>query len=234
MVSTKELSLEDKVKLLDQLYHDKEVIPYIEAEYSNRLNLALKKLDDQIEAYIKEIDKRRSDQRKNLWTTSLEGMIAQGWAEVLSRVKAIIKEIRDTPEFNGDTFEVMEKIRHLKNSVINNSLSNRVRGTRSYPKILRWEGELADILESGWKGAFLLGLEAKSHIPEERLKEIKEQEYKDFIDLCSGSYDKQRVWSEVMRKLHMTDDDETLEFAKRMIPQDPSVHPEVMEFLKSL
>lgn len=233
-MSTKELSLEDKVRLLDQLYHDKEVMPYIEAEYSNRLNLALKKLDDQIEAYMKEIDKLRSDERKNLWTTSLEGMIAQGRSEVLARVKAIIKEIRETPEFDGDEFEIMKKISHLKNSVINNSLSDRVRGTRSYLKVLRWEGELADILEGGWKGSFFLGLEAKSHIPEERLKEIKEQENKDFRDLCSGSYDKQRVWSEILRKLHRTKEEEVLEFAKRMIPQDPSAHPDVMKFLKSL
>lgn len=75
MIDVKNLSKQEKSELLSQLLNDKDTLEISEAEFQDRIRRVVKRLYDAVEEYLKEVDKIRSDERKNLWTTTQESWI---------------------------------------------------------------------------------------------------------------------------------------------------------------
>jgi len=177
MIDVNELSKQEKSELLSQLLNDKDTLEISEAEFQDRIRRVVQRLYDAVEEYLKEEDKVRSDERKNLWTTTYEGWVSQGRAEVCARIKTILNEIVECPSLTNDGYEVLEIIRKRKNQIVNNELSNYFRGRRQdYQRLFKFEGKCADALENEWTNAFYLGLICKDRITEEQLKKIRDKE----------------------------------------------------------
>lgn len=228
------LSKKEKKELLSQLLNDPDTLELSEAEFQDRIKRVVQRLYDAVEEYLKEVDKIRSEERKNLWTTTYEGWVSQGRAEVCARIKTLLNEIVECPSLK-EGYEVLNLIKKRKNEIVNNELSNYFRGRRQdYERLFRFEGKCADALENEWTNAFYLGLECKDRVTEEQLKKIKEREKEIEMELFSGSYDRGRVTSEILWHTY-NKDRKNIEMLTRIIPNaDNPHHDEIIDFLKQI
>ena len=235
MIDVNELSKQEKSELLSQLLNDPDTLELSEAEFQDRVKRVVQRLYDAVEQYLKEVDKIRSEERKNLWTTTYEGWVSQGRAEVCAKIKTILNEIVECPSLSEEGYEVLRIIKKRKNDIVNNELSNYFRGRRQdYERLFRFEGKCADALENEWTYAFYLGLECKDRVTEEQLKKIKDKEKDIEMELFSGSYDRGRVTSEILWHTY-NKDRETIEMLTRIIPNaDNPHHDEIMDIIKEV
>ncbi len=235
MIELSKLSKQEKKELLSQLLNDPDTLELSEAEFQDRIKRVVQRLYDAVEEYIKAVDKVRSEERKNLWTTTYEGWVSQGRAEVCARIKTILNEIVECPSLTDEGYEVLNLIKKRKNEIVNNELSNYFRGRRQdYERLFRFEGKCADALENEWTYAFYLGLMCKDRVTEEQLKKIKDKEKDIEMELFGGSYDKGRVYSEILRGTY-NEDGRHIEMLKSIIPNaDNPHHDEIMDMIKEV
>ena len=235
MIDLRNLSKQEKNELLSQLLNDPDTLELSEAEFQDRVKRVVQRLYDAVEQYLKEVDKIRSEERKNLWTTTYEGWVSQGRAEVCARIKTILNEIVECPSLTEEGYEVLNLIKRRKNDIVNNELSNYFRGRRQdYERLFRFEGKCADALENEWSNAFYLGLMCKDRVTEERLNKIKEREKEIEMELYGGHYDRGRVTSEILWKTY-NHDRENIEMLTRIIPNaDNPHHDEIMDIIKEV
>lgn len=235
MIDLRNLSKQEKNELLSQLLNDPDTLELSEAEFQDRVRRVVQRLYDTVEQYLKEVDKIRAEERKNLWTTTYEGWVSQGRAEVCGRIKTILNEIVECPSLTDEGYEVLRIIKKRKNDIVNNELSNHYRGRRQdYERLFRFEGKCADALENEWTNAFYLGLECKDRITDEQLNKIKNKEKDIEMKLFSGSYDRGRVTSEILWHTY-NKDREIIEMLTRIIPNaDNPHHDEIIDFLKGI
>ena len=234
MVDIEKLTSEEKLELMHELLNDGEISLYVEAEYQLRVSKAIEELDKAIESYLKEVDKIREDERRNMWTTTQEGWISKGRAEVCARMKAIITEITTKPYMVGDIYVLHESIRARKNKIVDNELSNSVRGRNDglWHRLLRFEGKCADALENEWLYAFYLGLQCRASLTDEQLKEIRDRESKICQKLFDGTYDAARFWKCILDKVYGKNDDKA-EMILNMMPKAGNPrYEQIMDFLK--
>lgn len=234
MIELNKLSKQEKSELLSQLLNDPDTLELSEAEFQDRIRRVVKRLYDAVEEYLKEVDKVRSEERKNLWTTTYEGWVSQGRAEVCARMKTILNEIVECPSLK-EGYEVLRIIKKRKNDIVNNELSNYFRGRRQdYERLFRFEEKCADALENEWTNAFLLGLNCKDTVSEEQINKIKDKEKKIESELYSGSYDKNRVTMEILWKTY-NHDKEVIDKIKDILPSEDNPHyDEIIDFLKGM
>ena len=235
MINVSSLSKQEKNELLSQLLNDKDTLEISEAEFQDRVKRVVKRLYDAVEGYLKEVDKVRSEERKNLWTTTYEGWVSQGRAEVCARIKTLLNEIVECPSLTEEGYEVLQTIKKRKNQIVNNELSNYFRGRRQdYQRLFKFEGTCADALENEWTNAFLLGLNCKDRVTEEQLKKIRDKEKEIEQKLCSGSYDMNRVTAEILWKTY-NHDREAIDKVKAILPSEDNPHyDEIIDFLKGI
>ena len=195
----------------------------------------MKRLYDAVEQYLKEVDKVRSEEKKNLWTTTQQSWVSQGRAEVCAKIKTILNEIVEEPSLTEEGYTVINNIKKRKNEIVNNELSNYFRGRRQdYQRLFKFEGKCADALENEWCHAFLLGLECKDRVTDEQLKKIRDKEKDIEMKLFSGSYDRGRVTSEILWHTY-NKDRENIEMLTRIIPNaDNPHHDEIMDIIKEV
>lgn len=234
MININNLSKQEKQDLLSQLLNDSDTLEISEAEFQDRIIRVVKRLYDAVEEYLKEIDKLHSDERKNIWHTVEQTWKASGRAEVCARIKTILNEIVECPSLTEEGYEVLRVIKKRKNQIVNNELSNYFRGRRqAYERLFRFEGKCADALENEWSYAFLLGLNCKDRISEERLKKIRDNEKNIEHDLLRGDYDRNRVISEILYNTY-NHDRELIDKIKNIIPNEDNPHyDEIMNFLNT-
>lgn len=235
MIELDNLSKQEKNELLSQLLNDPDTLELSEAEFQDRIKRVVQRLYDAVEEYLKEVDKIRSEERKNLWTTTYEGWVSQGRAEVCAKIKTILNEIVECPSLTDEGYKVLRIIKKRKNDIVNNELSNYFRGRRQdYERLFRFEGKCADALENEWTNAFYLGLECKDRVTDEQLNKIKNKEKDIEMKLFSGSYDRGRVTSEILWHTY-NKDREIIEMLTRIIPNaDNPHHDEIIDFLKGI
>ena len=235
MIDLRNLSKQEKTELLSQLLNDQDTLELSEAEFQDRVRRVVQRLYDAVENYLKEVDKIHSEERKNLWTTTYEGWISQGRAEVCARIKTILNEIVECPSLTEEGYEVLNLIKRRKNEIVNNELSNYFRGRRQdYDRLFRFEGKCADALENEWSNAFYLGLMCKDRVTEEQLNKIRECEKDIETKLFSGGYDRGRVTSEILWHTY-NKDRENIEMLTRIIPSaDNPHHDEIMDIIKEV
>lgn len=235
MIDLRNLSKQEKTELLSQLLNDPDTLELSEAEFQDRVRRVVQRLYDAVENYLKEVDKIHSEERKNLWTTTYEGWISQGRAEVCARIKTILNEIVECPSLTEEGYEVLNLIKRRKNEIVNNELSNYFRGRRQdYDRLFRFEGKCADALENEWSNAFYLGLMCKDRVTEEQLNKIRECEKDIETKLFSGGYDRGRVTSEILWHTY-NKDRENIEMLTRIIPSaDNPHHDEIMDIIKEV
>ena len=235
MINLNNLSKQEKSELLSQLLNDPDTLELSEAEFQDRIKRVVQRLYDAVENYLKEVDKIRSEERKNLWTTTYEGWVSQGRAEVCARIKTILNEIVECPSLTEEGYEVLNLIKRRKNDIVNNELSNYFRGRRQdYERLFRFEGKCADALENEWSNAFYLGLMCKDRVTEEQLNKIKERDKEIAMELYGGHYDRGRVTSEILWKTY-NHDRENIEMLKSIIPSaDNPHHDEIMDIIKKV
>lgn len=235
MINVSSLSKQEKSELLSQLLNDKDTLEISEAEFQDRVKRVVKRLYDAVEEYLKEVDKIRAEERKNLWTTTYEGWVSQGRAEVCARIKTLLNEIVECPSLTEEGYEVLQTIKKRKNQIVNNELSNYFRGRRQdYQRLFKFEGKCADALENEWTNAFLLGLNCKDRVTEEQLKKIRDKEKEIEQKLCSGSYDMNRVTAEILWKTY-NHDREVIDKVKAILPSEDNPHyDEIIDFLKGI
>lgn len=234
MVNINNLSKQEKQDLLSQLLNDPDTLEISEAEFQDRIMRVIKRLYDAVEGYLKEIDKLHSDERKNIWHIVEQTWKASGRAEVCARIKTILNEIIEEPLLTEEGYEVLQTIKKKKNQIVNNELSNYFRGRRQdYQKLFRFEGKCADALENEWSYAFLLGLNCKDKISEERLKKIRDNEKNIEQELLYGSYDKNRIIKDVLYDTY-NNDKKYLEQIMSILPKEDNPHyDEIMNFLNT-
>jgi len=234
MIELDNLSKQEKSELLSQLLNDKDTLEISEAEFQDRIRRVVKRLYDAVEEYLKEVDKIRAEERKNLWTTTYEGWVSQGRAEVCAKIKTILNEIVECPSLN-EGYEVLRIIKKRKNDIVNNELSNYFRGRRQdYERLFRFEGKCADALENEWTNAFYLGLMCKDRVTEEQLKKIRDKEKDIERKLFSGHYDNGRVTSEILWNTY-NHDREVIDKVKDILPSGDNPHyDEIIDFLKGI
>ena len=234
MIELNTLSKQEKNELLSQLLNDPDTLELSEAEFQDRVKRVVQRLYDAVENYLKDVDKIRSEERKNLWTTTYEGWVSQGRAEVCAKIKTILNEIVERPSLK-EGYDVLRIIKKRKNDIVNNELSNYFRGRRQdYERLFRFEGKCADALENEWTNAFYLGLVCKDRITDEQLKKIRDKEKDIEMKLFSGSYDRGRVTSEILWHTY-NKDRETIEMLKSIIPSaDNPYHDEIMDIIKDV
>ena len=235
MINVSSLTKQEKSELLSQLLNDKDTLEISEAEFQDRIRRVVKRLYDAVEEYLKEVDKIRAEERKNLWTTTYEGWVSQGRAEVCARIKTLLNEIVECPSLTEEGYEVLQTIKKRKNQIVNNELSNYFRGRRQdYQRLFKFEGTCADALENEWTNAFLLGLNCKDRVTEEQLKKIRDKEKEIEQKLCSGSYDMNRVTAEILWKTY-NHDREVIDKVKAILPSEDNPHyDEIIDFLKGI
>ena len=233
MIDINTLSKQEKSELLSQLLNDPDTLELSEAEFQDRIKRVIQRLYDAVENYLKEVDKIRSEERKNLWTPTYDGWVSKGRAEVCAKIKTILNEIVECPSLK-EGYDVLRIIKKRKDDIVNNELSNYFRGRRQdYERLFRFEGKCADALENEWTNAFYLGLMCKDRVTEEQLKKIKDKEKEIECELYSGSYDKNRVISETLWKTY-NHDHEVIDKIKAILPrEDNPYHDKIMDFLKN-
>lgn len=159
MIELNKLSKQEKSELLSQLLNDKDTLEISEAEFQDRIRRVVQRLYDAVENYLKEVDKIRSEERKNMWITTYEGWVSQGRAEVCARIKTILNEIVECPSLTEEGYEVLNIIKKRKNEIVNNELSNYFRGRRQdYERLFRFEGKCANALETNGLTLSILAL----------------------------------------------------------------------------
>lgn len=235
MIDLNKLSKQEKSELLSQLLNDPDTLELSEAEFQHRIKRVVQRLYDAVENYLNEVDKIRSEERKNLWTTAYEGWVSKGRAEVCARIKTLLNEIVECPSLTEEGYEVLRIIKKRKNDIVNNELSNYFRGRRQdYDRLFRFEGKCADALENEWTNAFYLGLMCKDKVTEEQLNKIKDKEKDIEMELFSGSYDRGRVTSEILWHTY-NKDRKIIEMLTRIIPSANNPHhDEIIDFLKGI
>lgn len=235
MIELNKLSKQEKSELLSQLLNDPDTLELSEAEFQDRIRHVVQRLYDAVEEYLKEVDKIRSEERKNMWTITYEGWVSQGRAEVCARIKTILNEIVECPSLTEEGYEVLNIIKKRKNEIVNNELSNYFRGRRQdYERLFRFEGKCANALENEWANAFYLGLMCKDRVTEEQLKKIRDKEKDIEMELFGGFYDKDRVISEILWHTYNKDRD-NIEMLTRIIPSADNPHrDEIIDFLKEI
>ena len=194
---------------------------------------AIEKLNRAIEEYLKQVDKIREDERRNMWTTTKEALVSEGRAEVCASMKAIITEIMAKPAVDGMLYDLTQGIRKRKNEIVDNELSNYLRGRNDglWHRLLRFEGKCADALENEWLFAFYLGLQCRASLSEEQLNEMRSMEGKVFQALFDGSYDVARHWGLILAKT-FGEVDEDADMILRMMPRPNNPHYEqIMDFM---
>lgn len=234
MIDITELTKEEKRELLNELLNDGEMSLYVEAEYQLRVSKAIEKLNRAIEEYLKQVDKIREDERRKIWTTAKETWVSEGRAEVCARMKAIITEIMAKPAVDGMLYGLTQGIGKRKNEIVDNELSNHLRGRNDglWHRLLTFEGKCADALENEWLFAFYLGLQCRASLSEEQLNEIRSMEGKVFQALFDGSYDGARHWGLILAKA-FGEVDEDADMILRMMPRSNNPNYEqIMDFLK--
>ena len=118
---------------------------------------------------------------------------------------------------------------------MDNQISQRARGTRAYHTILRYEGQIADILEHVWSYAFQLGTLCRARtLTQDEIDELDKSEKDMAYEISTGSYNRDRIWLEVMKHISGDCDERKIRQTMDMIPLNPDEHPEVMDFLKKL
>lgn len=233
MVDIEKLTAEEKRELMNELLNDGEMSLYVEAEYQLRASKAIEKLNRAIEEYLKQVDKIREDERRNMWTTTKEALVSEGRAEVCASMKAIITEIMAKPAVDGMLYDLTQGIRKRKNEIVDNELSNYLRGRNDglWHRLLRFEGKCADALENEWLFAFYLGLQCRASLSEEQLNEMRSMEGKVFQALFDGSYDVARHWGLILAKT-FGEVDEDADMILRMMPRPNNPHYEqIMDFM---
>lgn len=235
MIDLSKLSKQEKSELLSQLLNDPDTLELSEAEFQDRVKRVVQRLYDAVENYLKEVDKIRAEERKNLWTTAYEGWVSQGRAEVCAKMKTLLNEIVEHPSLSEEGYQILNIIKKRKNQIVNNELSNYFRGRRQdYDRLFRFEGKCADALENEWSNAFYLGLMCKDRVTEEQLNKIKEREKEIEMELYGGNYDKNRATSEILWHTY-NKDREKIEMWKRIIPNaDNPHHDEIMDIIKEV
>ena len=234
MVNINNLSKQEKSELLSQLLNDPDTLELSEAEFQERIKRVVQRLYDAIEKYLKEIDKLHSDERKNIWHTVEQTWKASGRAEVCARIKTILEEIIANTSLSTDGYNILAQIKKRKNEIVNNDLSNYYRGKRQdYERLFRFEGKCADALENEWSNAFLLGLNCKDRISEERLNEIRDNEKNIEQKLLCGSYDENRIINDVLYDTY-NECKKYLERIMSILPKEDNPHyDEIMNFLNT-
>lgn len=235
MIDLTNLSKQEKSELLSQLLNDPDTIELSEAEFQDRIRRVVQRLYDAVEQYLKEVDKIRSEERKNMWTTTYQGWVSQGRAEVCAKIKTILNEIVECPSLTDEGYQILNTIKKRKNQIVNNELSNYFRGRRQdYERLFRFEGKCADALENEWTNAFYLGLECKDRVTEEQLKKIKDKEKDIEMKLFSGHYDMGRVTAEILWHTY-NKDRELIDKVKTILPSEDNPHyDEIIDFLKEI
>lgn len=228
------LTKEEKRSLLKQLITDEDTKPLFQGELTEKIECVLKKFDNQLEEYFKEQDRENKRIHDNMWRTSQESLILEGIGKACARIKRILNEIKTTNLDECD-YSVIEDIRRSKNRIIDNQLSDSMRGTKAYNTILRYEGQLADILEHIWCYAFNLGRLCRARtLTEDEIKKLDNDEHKTAYRISTGSYDSGRILREVESYINETEDARNVRMLKNMIPLNPDKHPEIMDFLKNI
>lgn len=229
------LSAEDKNTLLVKLMYDKETQPFMQAEFTKRIDNVLKKLYNQIEKYFLEQDEENKRICDNMWKTTIEGWVLTGVGKACARIKRILDEIRET-RFDNDCYDtVYRDIHEAKNRIMDNQISQKARGTRAYHTILRYEGQIADILEHMWSYAFQLGMLCRARtLTDKEIEELDKKERDIAYQLSRGCYNKERFLSNMLNYINEDKKEREARQIINMIPLNPDEHPEVMEFLKKL
>ena len=75
MIELNKLSKQEKSELLSQLLNDKDTLEISEAEFQDRIRRVVQRLYDAVENYLKEVDKIRSEERKNMFERKNEFLI---------------------------------------------------------------------------------------------------------------------------------------------------------------
>lgn len=238
-IDLEKLSKEDKISLLKKLiYEDDDTKPFVQAIFTEKINYVLNRFDTQLEKYLREQDEENKRIHDNMWKTTIEGWILTGVGQACSKIKRILTEIKNI-KFDDCYDCVFQDINNAKNRIIDNQISQRARGTRAYHTILKYEGQIADILEHIWSYAFNLGTLCRARtLTQDEIDELDKSERDVAYQISTGSYDKDRIWHEVMRYLSENDNErkirQTVSQTVNMIPLNPDEHPDVMNFLKKL
>lgn len=198
------LSYSEKLDLLTQLAKDPDTKVYFEVEVQDRLNYVLLGLEHMLTDYIKKLDERHDNDRRNIFYTSVEGYIAQGEGNVAAAVLRKIREFKEDEKnypIHDKIDSTLDFINRLKNNLINNSYSDALRGKPEYRRVLKWEGQLADILEDAMTTLYLYGLKTNKLMPQERIDELTNLQREESYKIASGSWDDDRIMDEVIKKL---------------------------------
>jgi len=183
--SRKKPSKSEKITLLSSLLNDSDTIEFVEAEFQNRLNYVLDDINKELEFYLKtvsDLNERKDSKEKYL--------IALGRSEVCARIKTLLDIKMEKPSLSQG-YVLINELKKRKNEIVDDELSEyfRRKGLKTEQhKMLKFEAKCADILENEWHKAFILGLECKDRIPEERIKAIRENEKEIKNDLLNGTY----------------------------------------------
>lgn len=248
-IKLSELKKDQKMDLLYQLSKDHDTMPFFEMEVQGRLNIIIEEFRKKLDEYIKKIDAAHARSNKNMWHRTYESYVEEGEAKVCADMNKIMKEVTMYPELDNEHYSILDDIKQYKNKLINNSLSDAIRGKRAYHKILKYEGELADIMEESIKSAYLLGVKHSWRMTEETKTKLEEELESETLDISLGHFDKDRMLQGVLdayllRKHldELTPEEREKEMrvrnamfvASTMVPLHPEEHPDVMEFLKNL
>lgn len=229
------LNKEDKISLLKKLmYEDNDTKPFVQAVFTEKINYVLDRFDTQLEKYFKEQDEENERIHRNMWKTTRESWVLSGIGQACSKIKRILTEIKNT-KFDDCYDSVFQDIHNAKNRIIDNQISQRARGTRAYHTILKYEGQIADILEHIWSYAFNLGTLCRARtLTQDEIDELDKSEKDMAYQISTGSYDRDRIWHEVISYISEDDDERKIRQTMNMIPLNPDEHPEVIDFLKKL
>lgn len=229
------LNKEDKISLLKKLmYEDNDTKPFVQAVFTEKINYVLKRFDEQLEKYFREQDKENQRICDNMWKTTIEGWVLTGVGQACAKIKRILTEIK-TYRFDDCYDSVFQDIHNAKNRIMDNQISRRALGTRAYHTILRYEGQIADILEHIWSYAFNLGTLCRARtLTQDEIDELNKSERDMAYQISSGSYDKDRILHEVIKYISEDNEERNIRQTMNMIPLNPDEHPEVIDFLKKL
>lgn len=237
-MTIKELTNQEKLSLLKELFEDDYVKPFIQAEFEIKLERALQRFDQQIEEYVKRKDAEINRARHNMWHQTVESWVEQGVGEACAKFKRIMKELKELP-FDSYQSSVLKDIHDAKNRIMDNSLSRVARGRRAFHTLLRYEGAIADILEHMWSYAFDLGMKTRYRaLTDEEIKKLDDEERETRDEISRGAYDKGRILMEVERYISTTEEERrvnnAMHFTQNLFPLHPEEHPEIMDFISNL
>ena len=94
MIELNKLSKQEKSELLSQLLNDKDTLEISEAEFQDRIRRVVQRLYDAVENYLKEVDKIRSEERKNMFERKNEFL-----SELTTKNNIFLKLYPNTKEY---------------------------------------------------------------------------------------------------------------------------------------